>query len=98
MSNRILDWVENVLSIRKKSAIFIQSGWYSTKIFYPWASQFGKISAGLEENCRFFANIIILASPIFYCSYFRTLCYIYVGYTGDPGLIPLRSGILGPVF
>ena len=45
----------------KRSAIFIQSGFYFTKIFYQWASQFGKISAGLEENCRFFANIMILA-------------------------------------
>ena len=41
-------------SIDKKSAVFIQSGWYSTSIFYPWASHFGKISAELEENCRFF--------------------------------------------
>ena len=29
------------------------------------------MSAWLEENCRFFADIIILASPIFYCSYFK---------------------------
>ena len=26
----------------------------------------------MEENCKFFANIIISASPIFYCSYFKS--------------------------
>ena len=48
----------------KKSAIFIQLGWYSTKIFYPWASQFDKTSAGLEENCRCFVNIIFFIAHI----------------------------------
>ena len=42
-------------------AIFLHGNFFST---HP-------LSAGLEENCRFFANIMILATAIFYCSYFQ---------------------------
>ena len=34
-------------------------------MFYSWARHFGKISAELEENCRFFANIIIFSVLFF---------------------------------
>jgi len=50
----------------KKSAFFIKLGWYSTKIFNPWANHVTRISAWLDEHCRF----LPIASPSFYCSYF----------------------------
>ena len=52
-------------AINKKSAIFIQSSWYSNKITYPWASYFAKISAWLEENCRFFSISTFLSQSYF---------------------------------
>ena len=44
-------------AIDKESAIFIQSTWYFTKITYPGVRHFAKISAWLEENCRFFTTV-----------------------------------------
>ena len=52
-------------AISKKSTIFIQLSWYSTKIIYQWASHFAKISAWLEENCRSFTNSIFLSQSYF---------------------------------
>ena len=41
-------------AINQKSAIFMQSSWHSFEFAYPWAGHFAKISACLEENCRYF--------------------------------------------
>ena len=38
---------------------------FSTKMFYPWASLFGNISARLKENYRFFTISIFLNQPNF---------------------------------
>ena len=55
--------------IDEKSAVFIQSSWYSTNISYPRASHFGKISAWLEENYSFFDDSMSLSQSYFFIAH-----------------------------
>ena len=64
------------LAISKKSTVFVQRLWNLVKIINPWVGNIGKISAELDQKCRFFinANIFgqsqILGVPLYLNSFF----------------------------
>ena len=63
MSNKKLDWLKNLLIV--KNLQFSSNQADLTKMTSSKIDTFGRISAGLEENCRFFLLIAhFLASPM----------------------------------
>ena len=49
----------------KKSTIFFQSSWYFSKMTNSWIDNFGRILAGLNENCKFFIKSKFLCQSYF---------------------------------
>ena len=59
------------------SIIFFQSSWCFWTMASSWISNFGRISAWLDENCRFFINSTFLCQSYFYCSYL-SFCQVFL--------------------
>ena len=53
MSNKEYDWPKNMLIVKRYTILF-HSSLYFSKMTSSWIGDFGWISAGLNENCRFF--------------------------------------------
>ena len=54
-------WLAQNFAITKKSTIFGQSLWNLVKMTSSWVDKIAEISAGSNENCRFFISSEILS-------------------------------------